>query len=401
MTDALDIALAQINVTVGDIAGNAAKIRAARAEAAQAGAHLLLTTELALCGYPPEDLVLKPAFLDRVESAARDIANDTSDGGPAVLLGLPWRQDGKVRNAVALLADGDIKTLVYKYDLPNYGVFDEKRVFWPGPLPNPIEFLGIRLGVMICEDMWAPAAAGNLKAKGAEILLVPNGSPFEMDKEGTRLSLAEKRVGETGLPLIYANQVGGQDELVFDGSSFALNHDGKTAIRLASWRESVTLARLRRQPDGRFACEPGPMAPSREGLRAIYGAMTLGLKDYVAKNHFPGVILGMSGGIDSALTAAVAVDALGADKVRLVMMPSRYTSQASIDDAAGCAERLGVKIESVAIEPAVEAFETMMKEDLRRTGTGHDRGEYPGSDPRRDPDGDEQQIRPYAGHHRQ
>ena len=367
MTDVLDIALAQLNVTVGDIAGNASRIRTARAEAAKAGAHLLLTTELALCGYPPEDLVLKPAFLDEVETRARELAKETADGGPAVLLGLPWRHDGKIYNAVALLAEGEIKTIVFKHDLPNYGVFDEYRVFRAGPLPEPIEFAGFQLGVMICEDMWTPAGAEYLHAKGAEILLVPNGSPFEMDKEGTRLALARERVSETGLSLLYVNQVGGQDELVFDGASFALNGDGEIAIRMDAWTESITIAKLRRQTDGRLVCEQGLIAPDREGLRAIYGAMTLGLKDYVSKNRFPGVILGMSGGIDSALTAAVAVDALGADKVRLVMMPSRYTSEASLEDAADCAARLGIKIESVAIEPAVGAFDTMMKDIFAET----------------------------------
>jgi NAD+ synthase len=367
MTDALDIALAQLNMTVGDIAGNAARIRSVRKDAAEAGAHLVMTTELALCGYPPEDLVVKPAFLDEVEATARDMAAETSDGGPAILLGLPWRHGGKVHNAVALLADGAIKALIYKHDLPNYGVFDEPRVFRPGALPEPVELHGIKLGIMICEDMWTPEAAKHLKAKGAEVLLVPNGSPFEMGKEGTRLSLAAERVSETGLPLLYVNQVGGQDELVFDGASFGVNYDGKLAIRLDAWQESVSIAELRRHPNGRLACEAGVFAPQREGLRAIYGAMTLGLKDYVRKNRFPGVLIGLSGGIDSALTAAVAVDALGSENVRVVMMPSRYTSQASLDDAAACAERLGIAIDTVEIEPAVAAFDSMLKDVFANT----------------------------------
>ena len=367
MTDAIDIALAQLNMTVGDVAGNAGRIRSVRKDAAEIGAHLVMTTELALCGYPPEDLVLKPAFLDEVEATARDLAAETSDGGPAILLGLPWRHGGLVHNGALFLAEGAIKAVIYKHDLPNYGVFDEKRVFQVGPLPEPVEFMGLKLGVMICEDMWTAEAAKHLKSQGAEILLVPNGSPFEMDKEGTRLSLAAERVRETGLPLLYLNQVGGQDELVFDGASFALDQDGDLAIRLDAWQESLSIAELRRRPNGRMTCEEGEFAPEREGLRAIYGAMTLGLKDYVRKNRFPGVIIGLSGGIDSALTAAVAVDALGPENVRVVMMPSRYTSQASLEDAAECAQNLGVAIDTVEIEPAVAAFDSMLKDVFAET----------------------------------
>jgi NAD+ synthase len=367
MTDALDIVLAQLDFTVGDIAGNAAKIRAARTEAAGHEADLVVTSELALCGYPPEDLVLKPAFLDEVEAMARDMAAETGDGGPAVLLGLPWRHGGMVHNAAALLDEGAIKDIVFKRDLPNYGVFDEKRVFHAGPLPEPVEFRGLSLGILICEDMWTPDAAKHLRSRGAEMLIVPNGSPFEMDKEGMRLDLARDRVRETGLPLLYVNQVGGQDELVFDGASFVLDQSGKLAIRLDAWQESLSVAEMVRRPNHRFDCEEGEMAPPREGLRAVYGAMTLGLKDYVRKNRFPGVIIGLSGGVDSALTAAVAVDALGADKVRLVMMPSRYTSQASLDDAAECAKLLGVPIDTVEIEPAVAAFDSMLRQVFAET----------------------------------
>jgi len=362
MTDALDIVLAQLDFTVGDIAGNAAKIRAARAEAAGHEADLVVTSELALCGYPPEDLVLKPAFLDEVEAVARDMAAETEDGGPAIVLGLPWRHGGVVHNAAALLDGGAIQDIVFKRDLPNYGVFDEKRVFRSGPLPEPVEFRGLKLGILICEDMWTPDAAKHLRSRGAEMLIVPNGSPFEMGKEGTRLSLARDRVRETGLPLLYVNQVGGQDELVFDGTSFALNQDGKLRVQLDAWQESLSVVETVRRPNHRFDCEEGEIAPDREGLRAVYGAMTLGLRDYVHKNRFPGVIIGLSGGIDSALTAAVAVDALGADKVRVVMMPSRYTSQASLDDAAECAKLLGVPIDTIEIEPAVAAFDSMMKD---------------------------------------
>jgi NAD+ synthase len=360
-TDRLRIALAQLNPTVGDIAGNVAGLRAARAEAKGAGADLVAAGEMAVCGYPPEDLVLRPSLQRAVERAVDRLAADTGDGGPALLVGAPWREDGKLYNAMLLLAEGKILGKRYKHDLPNYGVFDEKRVFHPGPLPGPLVFKGIRLGAMVCEDMWTPDVTECLAETGSEILIVANGSPFEHDKPEQRLNLAVARVVESGLPLIYVNQVGGQDELVFDGASFALNGDRGLAAQLPDFAPKVAVTEWRRGNAG-WRCEQGPKARLSERLEAIYKAMMLGLRDYVGKNRFPGVVLGMSGGIDSALSAAVAADALGPGKVRCIMLPYHYTSERSVRDAAACAAMLGVHHEVISIVPAVEAFGAMLKE---------------------------------------
>ena len=360
------IAIAQTNPTVGDIEGNLALVRETRAKAAGQGADLVLFSELAICGYPPEDLVLKPALQDHCRQAIEAVAEDTADGGPALLVGTPWREQDALYNAVALLRRGRIETVRFKHDLPNYGVFDEKRVFAPGPVPGPIPFaLGdgsmMRLGLMVCEDMWTEDVAEGLEESGAELLLVPNGSPFEHDKQDLRLNLAVARVTETGLPLIYGNQVGGQDELVFDGGSFVLNADRRLAAQSPMFEPDLLVTRWRRDADDRWTCEPASMTPPPSDLEAIYRAMCLGLRDYVGKNRFPGVVLGLSGGIDSALSAAVAADALGPERVHAVMMPSRYTSDESLEDAAGCADALGIRLDNVPIEPAVEGFATMLQ----------------------------------------
>ena len=367
MTDSLAIALAQINPTVGDIPGNAKRILEARAEAARQGADLVVTTELCLVGYPPEDLVLKPVFLERAQAELETLAAVTADGGPALLVGLPWLEEGAgtplrehVFNAFALLDGGAVQTLRFKHELPNYGVFDEARVFKAGPLPGPINFRGVRLGVPICEDIWTADVPECLAESGAEILLVPNGSPFETSKSDQRLQHAVARVSETGLPLLYVNQVGGQDELVFDGASFVLDADHSLRVQLPQFEESVVTSQWRRGDDDRWHCEALPSAPPDEGPEMIYRALQLGLRDYVGKNGFPGVIIGLSGGIDSALSAAIAADALGPDKVHCVMMPSPYTSADSLEDASECARLLGLRLDEVAIEPAMQAFETML-----------------------------------------
>ena len=358
MTDRFRLSLAQLNPVVGDVAGNVERLRRARAEAAAQGADLMLCGELGLSGYPPEDLVLKGAFLESCEAAVRALAADTADGGPALLVGTPWREAGRLHNAVLLLDGGVVAAVRLKAHLPNYGVFDEARLFVPGPLPRPVPFRGLSLGVMICEDMWYPDVAAALAAAGAELLLVPNGSPFEHGKTAQRLERARARVAATGLPLVYVNQVGGQDELVFDGASFALDPDGAEVVRLPAWRESVALGEWRRGPAGWRGT--GPLVAPAEPLEQIYQAMRVGLRDYVGKNGFPGVVLGLSGGIDSALAAAVAVDALGPDRVRAVMMPSPYTSQDSLDDAAAVAELLGIRLDRIDIRPAMDAFGAML-----------------------------------------
>jgi NAD+ synthase len=351
----LTIALAQLDPLVGDIAGNLARAQNARAKARDEGADLVLYPELFIAGYPPEDLVLKPAFQKDCMAAVQTLAKDTEDGGPSVLIGTPWVQDGALYNAVAYLDDGDVKGATFKTDLPNYGVFDEKRVFRAGPMPGPFGIRGIRIGVPICEDIWGPDPVECLSETGAEILLIPNGSPFDTGKRDYRLNVAVARVVESGLPLVYLNQVGGQDELVFDGGSFVLNADRRMALQLPSWEEAVVLTRWHRNAEG-WVCDEGTLAQAEDTDAALYAAMMLGLKDYVNKNRFPGVVLGLSGGIDSALSAAVAVDALGRERVRGVMMPSRFTARESIEDAAEVAKLLGIGYDVIPIETAMRAF---------------------------------------------
>jgi NAD+ synthase len=357
--DRLVIALAQINSTVGDVAGNVARVRKARAEAASFGADLVMFSELFISGYPPEDLVLKTAFQDACRRACEEIARETSDQGPAVLVGLPWAEDGSCFNAYALLDQGRIEAVKFKVDLPNYGVFDEKRVFAPGPMPGPIAFRGVRIGIPICEDIWGPEPVECLSETGGEILLVPNGSPYWRGKPQERLAVAAARVHESHLPLIYLNQFGAQDDLVFDGGSFALNADGSPAFRLPGFEELVAKTIWERR-DATWVCVEGPHAPVEDGDIADYQACVLGLRDYVEKNGFPGVVLGLSGGIDSALCAAIAVDALGAERVHCLMLPYRFTSADSLADAKACAEALKVRYDLLPIAPAVEGIEAAL-----------------------------------------
>jgi NAD+ synthase len=359
--DRFRIALAQANPLMGDIAGNLCKARAMRADAAKAGADLILFPELYIVGYPPEDLVLKPALQQDAREAIEALAKDTGDGGPALLIGSPWVDGGKLYNACLYLDRGSILGRTYKSDLPNYGVFDEKRVFASGPLPGPFNIRGLRIGVPVCEDIWTPDVVECLAETGAEILLVPNGSPFESCKEDVRLNLIVSRVKESGLPLVYLNQVGGQDELVFDGASLVCNADARLAHALPAWEEALVVTEWTRG-ENCWVCAKGKLAHEEDRDTSIYHAMMLGLRDYVNKNRFPGVVLGLSGGIDSALSAVVAVDALGPERVRCVMLPSQYTSRESLEDAAEVARLLGCKYETVPIEPAVEAFTHSLKD---------------------------------------
>ncbi|WP_422025021.1 NAD+ synthase [Pyruvatibacter mobilis] len=356
MTDTLSICLAQLNPVVGNVEANIARARSARAEAAAKGADLIVFTELFVSGYPPEDLVLKPAFQDAARAVLEDFAADTADGGPAVLIGVPLRDAGLLHNSVALLEGGKVAEVRHKQMLPNYGVFDEMRVFAPGRDPDPIPFRGIKLGVPICEDIWHEHVVATLKARGADLLLVPNGSPFEATKHGARMDHVRARISESGLPLAYVNQVGGQDELVFDGASFVMNTDFTVPLSMPAFDEALVMTEWTRGEAG-WTCAPGARAPDPEGLEAIYSACVLGLRDYVNKNRFPGVVLGLSGGIDSAICAAMAADALGPDKVRCVMLPSKYTSQESLDDAEACAKLIGTRLDTVAISETVDAIE--------------------------------------------
>ena len=358
------VTLAQLNPTVGDVTGNAAKARTARAQAQSDGADLVVFPELFISGYPPEDLVLKPAFQVACRAVVEELARETADGGPAMLIGTPWVEDGKLYNACALLDGGRIASLRFKVNLPNYGVFDEKRVFWRGPAPGPVTVRGVRVGIPICEDTWMEESVDYenvvecLHETGAEILIVPNGSPYTREKNDMRLSVSVARVAESGLPLIYVNQVGGQDELVFDGSSFALNADKSLALQLPGFVESVVTVTWTKGDNG-WTCK-GPVAPVLDGDKGDYAACVLGLRDYVGKSGFPGVLLGISGGIDSALCAAIAVDALGADRVRGVMLPFRFTAQESLDDAAKLAKALGFPYEVLPIAAAVNGFEDIL-----------------------------------------
>ncbi|MFZ9502742.1 MAG: NAD+ synthase, partial [Beijerinckiaceae bacterium] len=351
----LVLALAQIDCTVGDVAGNAARVRAARQEARAQGADLVMFSELFLSGYPPEDLVLKPAFLEACRSALEDLARETADGGPALLLGVPWAEDGRRYNAYALLDGGRIEAVRFKADLPNYGVFDEKRVFASGPAPGPVSFRGVRLGLPICEDIWSADIVETLVETGAEILLTPNGSPYWRGKHDERMAVAVARVVESGLPLVYLNQIGGQDELVFDGGSFALNVDRSLAAQAPSFQETILCVTLEKRA-GAWTIE-GPRGLALEGDEADYAACVLGLRDYVQKNGFPGVVMGLSGGVDSALCAAMAVDALGPERVHCVMLPYRFTSSESLADAQDCAKALGVRYDVLPIASAVEGAE--------------------------------------------
>jgi NAD+ synthase len=357
--DKLAIAVAQLNSTVGDIAGNAEKVRRARGTAAAQGADLVVFPELFIAGYPPEDLVLKPAFQAACRAAIEALARETASGGPALLVGTPWLDGGKLYNAVALLEGGAIAALRFKGDLPNYGVFDEKRVFAPGPMPGPVSFRGVRLGLPICEDIWGEEIVECLAETGAELLVVPNGSPYWRQKGDVRLNIAVARVTEQRLPTVYVNQVGAQDELVFDGVSFGLHADCSLAFQLAAFQEAVVTTHWQRRGTT-WRCEDGPKVAAVEADHADYAACVLGLRDYVKKNGFPGVVLGLSGGIDSALCAAMAVDALGSERVRCIMMPYKFTAQESLDDAEACAKALGVKYQLLPIAKAVEGLEAAL-----------------------------------------
>jgi len=361
MTDRLIIALAQMNQRVGDLEANAAAMLAMRARAV--GADILLCPELQVTGYPPEDLVLNPEFVRRTVETAERLVHATASPGPALLIGTIVNEGGANYNAVLLADGGKVTGRTLKRELPNYGTFDEKRVFSSGPMPEPMLFRGVRLGVPICEDIWQEPVCAHLAEAGAEILLVPNGSPYELDKDDRRQRMVRSRVTSTALPMVYLNRVGGQDELAFDGSSFVMHPDGEVVVQMPDWDEDLLLTEWRREGVGegggwRCATRAGhTLDPFPED---VYRAMMMGLGDYVARNGFPGVILGLSGGIDSALSAAVAVDALGADRVWGVMLPSRFTSADSLEDARECARLLGCRHDVVPIIPAVEALGAML-----------------------------------------
>jgi len=359
MTDRLKIALAQMNQRVGDLEGNAAAMLEMRRKGAAAGADLLVCPELQLVGYPPEDLVLKPEFVRRVHECTDQLVTATREPGPALLIGTITNNGGQNFNTMLLADGGKVIGRTFKHELPNYGTFDEKRIFTPGPLPDPIEWRGIKLGVPVCEDMWLEPVCAHLADLGAELFIVPHGSPYELDKNQTRERLARARTTSTGLPLVFLNRVGGQDELAFDGSSFVMHPDGEMVVQMRDWDEDFLLTEWVRGADG-WRCETRCVHELDAFPADVYRAMMVALRDYVGRNGFPGVILGLSGGIDSALSAAVAVDALGADKVRCVMLPSKYTSEQSLEDARECARMLGCRHDVVSIAPGVDAIDGML-----------------------------------------
>jgi NAD+ synthase len=351
----------QANPTVGAVVRNEALARDLLVQACAAGADIALFPELFLTGYPPEDLALKPALWRDGKAAIERLARETA-GRCAALIGVIWPPEAPGQrpwNALAYLADGEVQGVAFKCELPNYGVFDEKRIFAVGPEPKPFKLKGVTLGAPICEDIWAPHVAAALKAQGAELLLVPNGSPYRRTADDERMVAAKARVLETGLPMVYVNQVGGQDELVFDGGSFAMSAAGEVVMRMPMFEEALAVSVWERGEAG-WACVEAPMDPWCEPLEEIYRAMVMGLRDYVRKSGFPGVLLGLSGGVDSAITAVVAADALGPDAVRCFMLPSRYTSRESLEDAEQCAQALGVRLDEIPISGAVDAFDGML-----------------------------------------
>lgn len=357
MTDRLRIALAQMNQRVGDLEGNASAMLDARRKARDAD--LLVCPELQLVGYPPEDLVLKPEFVRRVQECTDELVQATIEPGPAMLIGTIVHEGGQNFNTMLLAEGGRIIGRTFKHELPNYGTFDEKRIFTPGPLPQPIEWRGLKLGVPICEDMWLEPVCAHLAALGAELFVVPHGSPYELDKNLTREHLARARTTHTGLPLVFLNRIGGQDELAFDGSSFIMHPDGEVVVQMADWDEDFILTEWVRGSDG-WRCTTRLEHELDQFPADVYRAMMVALRDYVVRNGFPGVILGLSGGIDSALSAAIAVDALGPENVWGVMLPSKYTSEESLEDARECARLLGCRHDVVSIAGAVDAVAGML-----------------------------------------
>ena len=349
MINKIKIYLCQLNFHVGDLNKNLEKIISTREGVKNKGGDLCIFSELSITGYPPEDLVLRKSFIYAVENVIVKLISLSKDGGPAIIVGYPRNDNNKLKNSAALIDNGSI-SIVDKFHLPNYGVFDEARVFNSERVSGPLVFKGIRLGLMICEDMWYPDVAESLQESGAQILIVINGSPFDQNKEDERISVAVSRVVETNLPLIYVNQIGGQDELVFDGGSFALNNNSKLCLQSSLWVESEDCLELSINNNDLLNINDSVINKVSNGLESKYNAMVLGLRDYVIKNNFKGVLLGLSGGIDSALAAAICVDALGSDMVRGIRMPSQYSSQGSLDDAEETSKLLNIKIDTINIE---------------------------------------------------
>lgn len=365
MTKPVLIALAQMNAHLGKVNANVSRLAEARAKSALQGAEIIVTPEMFLSGYPCDDLVLRNDFMADVAAGIDQLTELTSDGGPAIVVGAPAAIDGAIYNSVFVLDGGKQLAKFDKVYLPNYGVFDDKRNFTAGQMPGPAMLRGLKIGFPICEDIWEPNVAECLEESGADLIVAINASPFDISKPERRMSTIVARTVETGLPVAYVNMVGGQDELVYDGSSFAINAGGKLACHLPSFSESIVV--ISAQKTAGMVTLTGQITPPDSDLTALYRGLCLGLRDYVHKNGFPGVLLGLSGGIDSALVAALAVDALGAEAVHAVMMPSAFTSQESLDDAAEMAAALGIRLDTIAITPAVDALGTMLADQFAGT----------------------------------
>ena len=364
-SSSVSVALAQLNPHLGDVSANCQKLLQMRERAAAKGADIILTPEMFLAGYPADDLVLRADFMDRIEAAISRLAKATADGGPAIIVGAPCRDNDVLYNSAFILDGGKIVARRDKVNLPNYGVFDDKRHFTPGQLQGPVLLRGMRLGIAVCEDIWFPDLCEMLGETGAEIILSLNASPFENAKTDMRMMHAVSRMTETGLPFVYVNMVGGQDELVFDGCSFALNLGGKIASQMPSFSEGLSLLEVRLQSG---TCHlTGQISRPAAAEEDVWRALTLGVRDYVEKNGFPGVILGLSGGVDSAIVAVLAVDALGPERVRVVMMPSDYTADISLADAEELANNLGLTLETIALRPGMDAFGSMLEASLKGT----------------------------------
>ena len=362
MKRSLRIALAQLDLLVGDVHGNAARVvNTARQARADLGADLVLFPELSLSGYPPEDLLFHRGFRRQIESGLAKV-REVQD--ISVMVGFPEYAGTAIYNSAALISGGMAAAIHRKAELPNYKVFDEKRYFQPGAQPSVADVQGFRCGLLVCEDIWEPEAAQLARADGAELLLVINASPYEIHKQREREAVARARVLDVGLPLAYVNLVGGQDELIFDGNSFVMSADGAVVMRAPAFREGTYAVDFVREGRGGVVPQPGNVEPELSDEASVYGALVVGVRDYVNKHGFPGVVMGLSGGIDSALTLAIAVDALGADRVHAVMMPSRYTSSMSLDDAKEQAQLLGVKYSLLSIESMFEATLATLKNEF-------------------------------------
>ena len=353
MSDRFRLTIGQLNATVGDLPGNAARAREAWEQARDAGSDMLALPEMFITGYQTQDLVLKPAFTAQAIRAITELGQSLTDG-PAIGIGGPWAENGRLYNAWWVFKGGALVARVLKHHLPYKQLFDELRLFDSGPISGPYPVGPARIGSPICEDSWYPDVAETLAETGAEILVVPNGSPYHRDKLDLRMGHMVGRVVETGLPLVYVNMVGGQDDQIYDGASFVLNPGGHKVVQLPAFEEAVVHVDFTRQAEG-WRAERGLMAPQPDAWEQDYHAMMLGLRDYLRKSGFRRVLLGMSGGIDSALVATIACDAIGPDNVRCVMLPSEYTSQTSLEDAADCAARLGARLDTVRIDGARDA----------------------------------------------